>query len=258
MARVWRRFFISSLAREMEFRANFFAKMLQNATWVLFFVLMILVIYRNTNSVAGWSRPDAFLLAGTTLFIGALFDALFFHLMEIPSHVRMGTMDFIVTKPIDSQFWISSRKFNFDRLGTIGAGILLIGYAMVTRGQAMSFLQVSSYLLLLGCSLALYYSFNLVLMTTGIWFVRVDNLWVLGETVLSLARNPLEIFGSFLQRMFIYIAPIGFIAWIPCVQIVHGFQPLYLFLGVVWAAAGLIFARGFWRWAMRSYSSASS
>ena len=40
--KIYRTFFTSSLARELEFRANFFAKVLQNGVWIFFF-LMILI-----------------------------------------------------------------------------------------------------------------------------------------------------------------------------------------------------------------------
>jgi ABC-2 type transport system permease protein len=118
--KIYRTFFVSSFARELEFRANFIAKVGQNVVWIFFFILILLVIYRNTNSVAGWSRGDAFVLAATCFFMNAAFSAFFMSLTEIPEQVRRGTLDFVLTKPVDTQFWISTRKFNFDQIGTLG------------------------------------------------------------------------------------------------------------------------------------------
>ena len=130
---IYRTFFVTSFARELELRANFFAKILQNATWIVFFVLILLVVYRNTDSVAGWSRGDSFVLAATIFIMTSIGTAFFMSIMEIPQHFHQGTLDFIVTKPIDSQFWISTRRFNFDKIGTFLAGIAMLVVGLSSR-----------------------------------------------------------------------------------------------------------------------------
>ncbi len=261
MARYWRiyrTFFTSSFARELEFRANFFAKVLQNVMWIAFFLMILLVIYRNTNSVAGWSRGDAFVLAATGFLMNSVMMALFMSLQEIPEHVRKGTLDFIITKPIDTQFWISTRKFNFDQIGTLIAGISMVGIGVSVAGVHPSSLSWLCYLVLVVCSILIFYSFNLILMTTGIWLVRVDNLWVLGESVQQVARFPIDIYPGGIQRMFTFAVPLAFIATIPARQLVFGADPWMVGLGVVWACAFLLISRVFWRFALRHYTSASS
>lgn len=256
--RVYRTFFLSSFVREMEFRANFYAKVAQNVVWMGFFVLIILVVYGNTKSVAGWNKGDAMILGATCFLMNAVTTALFFSLMEIPQHVRLGTLDFIITKPIDTQFWVSTRRFNFDQIGT-----LLSGFALVTVGTHMSGLHPSAgqwiaYFALVAASLILFYSFLLALMTTGIWLVRVDNLWVLGESVMQIARYPLDIYQSGMQRVFTYVVPLAFVATVPSRQLVVALDPLMVWLGVTWAVGFFLAARWFWRFALTHYSSASS
>lgn len=256
--RIYRTFFVSSLARELEFRANFFAKILRNGIWVLFFVLILLVIYRNTDSIAGWSRGDSFVLAATCFFMNALFSSTCMSLMEIPEQIRRGTLDFVITKPVDTQFWVSTRKFNFDEIGTLIAGIVMIVLGTVMSGHAPGPIQWLSYAVLLVASVTIYYSFNLMLMTTGIWLIRVDNLWVLGESVMQIARYPLEIYQRGLQRFFIFAVPLAFIATVPARQLVRGFEPAMLLLGITWAIAFFLGARWFWNFALQHYGSASS
>lgn len=255
---VYRTFFVSSFARELEFRANFFAKVAQNAVWIGFFVLVLLVIYRNTKSVAGWNQGDAFVLSATCFTMNAVAQALFFSLMEIPQQVRLGTLDFVITKPIDTQFWVSTRRFNFDQIGTLLAGVVMIVIGIQSAGLHPSLLQWFAYLSLTVASLAIFYAFELVLMTTGIWLVRVDNLWVLGESVLQVSRYPMDIYGMSVQRFFTYLLPLGFIATIPARQLKDHFDGKMLMLGIVWAAVALVGSRAFWRYAMSQYTSASS
>jgi ABC-2 type transport system permease protein len=246
------------LRRELEFRTNFFAKILQNLMWIFFFLAILFVIYRNTDSVAGWSRGDSYVLAATVFLMNAMMTAFFTSLSEIPQHVRTGTLDHIVTKPIDSQFWISSRRFDFGQIGTLVAGLIMVGIGLWQTHTMPSAPQWLAYIVLVASSLVIFYSFNLALMTTGIWLVRVDNLWVLGESVMQVARFPLDIYSLAMQRFLIYVVPLGFLSTIPASQLVKGFNPATLLVGVAWAGASLWLSRRFWKYAMRHYTSASS
>jgi ABC-2 type transport system permease protein len=255
---VYRTFFVSSLVRELEFRANFVAKIFQNFTWIFFFVMILLVVYSRTDAIAGWNRGDAFVLAATCFLMNALTMAFFFSLQEIPQHVRMGTLDFVITKPIDTQFWISTRRFNFDQIGTFTAGVAMVIIGVLHSGVTTTPLQWVAYGALTIASTVIFYSFNLMLMTLGIWLVRVDNLWVLGESLMQIARYPVDIYGHAVQRVFLYVLPLAFIATVPSRQLVQGFDAQMLGLGLGWAVAFFLVARWFWRFALGHYTSASS
>ena len=256
--RVYRTFFTSSLARELEFKANFIAKLGQNSMWIFFFLMILFVVYGRTSSVAGWNRGDAFVLAATVFLMNAVFNALFFSLQEIPTQIRMGTMDFVVTKPMDSQFWVSTRKFNFDQIGTIVAGSVMLAIGIQVANVHPSALQWLAFLILLPASIAIFYAFNLAMMTTAIWLVRVDNLWVLGESLVGVARYPIDIYEGGLRRFLTFVVPLAFLATVPARQLVKEFDGLAVGEGLVWAMVVLGLSRLFWRKAMRSYSSASS
>ena len=256
--RIYKTFFVSSFARELEFKANFFAKIAQNVVWIVFFLLIILVVYRNTDSVAGWSRGEAFILAATCFVMNALVSAFFMSLQEIPEQVRRGTLDFVITKPVDTQFWVSTRKFNFDQIGTLLAGIAMIVVGTIQAGLHPSLAQWLAYLLLTASSTLLFYAFNMALMTLGIWLVRVDNLWVLGETVMQVARYPLDIYSSGLQRILTFFVPLAFIATVPARQLAKGLDVGMVGIGMAWSLGAFLFARWFWNFALSHYSSASS
>ena len=61
--------------------------------------------------------------------MGAVSTGFFFSLTEIPQQVRMGTLDFVLVRPVDPQFWVSLR-----RLAPEQAGVALVGLGMVFVG----------------------------------------------------------------------------------------------------------------------------
>lgn len=256
--RVYRAFFSSSLARELEFRANFLAKVGENLVWMTFFVMIVLVIYRNTDSVAGWSRGDSFVLVATCFFIEAVHSAFFMSLMELPEHVRKGTLDFVIVRPVDSQFWVSMRRFNFSQAGTLIAGLGMITVGVASLEHAPSATQWLAYGSLVVSGLVLFYSLNMAMMTLGIWLVRVDNLWVLSESAMQVSRFPLDIYSFTIRRVLTYALPIAFLATIPARQLVQGLDLRMVAVGATWAVCALIGARLFWTFALTRYQSASS
>lgn len=256
--RVYGTFIKSSLVRELEFRANFIAKVIKNCLWVGFFLIIILVVYSRTDSVAGWSRSEAIVLAAAVFLSTSIFETVAYGLLEIPNHVRMGTMDFIVTKPIDPQFYASVRKFSFDHIGRIFAGLLMLGYGVFTAKLSVTPVQWLAYSYLLVCSIMLVYCLMFALMTLGIWFIRIDNIWVLGESVLEISRYPIDIFPVILRKVLTYYVPLAFIATIPTQVLMGKAQPWTYIGAAIWVIIAFVSTRAFWKYSMRHYSSASS
>ena len=256
--RIYRTFVSTSLIRELEFKANFFAKLLQQTVWCGFFVVIILVIYGKSTDVAGWGRADSFILAATVFLITGISAAFTSSLNDIPQMVRQGTLDFVVSKPVDSQFWVSARRFNFDQVGVLLTGIAMVVSGVATNGNHPSLAQWMAYSVLVLSGSVLFYAFNLVLMTTGIWLVRVDNLFILSESVTNVARFPVDIYNLGIRWVLTYAIPLALLSTVPARQLVKGFDAGGLVLGVAWAIALLLAARFFWRFALTKYSSASS
>jgi ABC-2 type transport system permease protein len=253
--RVYRAFVRSALIRELEFKANFFAKIGQNVVWLGFFVLLISVFFGKSNQLAGWNRGEALVLGATVFIMNALTTALFPALNEIAEMVRTGTLDFVITRPIDSQFWVSMRKFNFEQIGTLFAGLAMLAIGV---GHWPSAISVGAYALSLVISVALFYALSLLLMTTSVWFIRLDNLFVLTESVSTVARFPLGIYPTGLQRFLTYGIPFAFLGTIPTLQLMRHVDGVLLAWGTGWTLVALVGSRAFWQFALARYGSASS
>lgn len=257
--RVYREFFTSSFRRELEFRANFIAQGIQNMVWVVFFLLILRVIYGNADSVGGWNEGAAYVLSATCLMMGSVAYSVFgYNLIDFGEKVRKGSLDFDLLKPVDSQFLISFRRVAFGELGALIAGSILLVYGLVHSGAAISIAGMAAYFLLLGCALVLFYCLNLMMMTTAVWFVKVENLWVLGETALSMVRYPLEIFSPTLRLVFLYALPLAFLSWAPSKALLGSMPSWYCLLGVCWTVVALAVSRWFYIFALKYYGSASS
>ena len=253
---IWGALVRAALQAETQFRANFVAKLLRNAGWLVFVLAATLVIFGNAGTVGGWDRGESLVLVATLFLVSAINNMFFHSTSEIPQHVRTGTLDFFLSKPVDSQFWVSVRRFNVGELGSLLAALILLAYGL--RGHSPSALDWAGFAAGIACGVALFYSMNLALMTLGIWLVRVDNLWILSETVSSVARYPLDMYGSAVRRLLVTWVPLGLLAFSPASILLRGWDGQAVLVSLAWALAALVGVRLFWRRATRSYSSASS
>ncbi|HEY3413499.1 MAG TPA: ABC-2 family transporter protein [Armatimonadota bacterium] len=247
------------LVKEMEFRGNFWMGVFANVIWVSAYLVFMKIIYANTKSVGGWTQGQGVVLLGTYVLTRSIVDIAFSrNLAELPNLVRMGTFDFVLVKPVNSQFFVSLRYMNFGEIGSALAAI-----AMIVYGARMDHIRITgssllAYVCMLACAICIFYGIYLMLMATAFWFVRVDNLWTLGETVFQVARVPINIFGVRATQILTFVVPLIFIAHVPAQALMSLLTPLLFVVGVAMSITLLVLSSLFWSFATRFYTSASS
>jgi len=257
--RLYRVFARNNLVRELEFRGNFWAKLFTNVGWLVSYLLYIEILFANTDSLGGWNKGEVFLLFGTFVFARAWMDALFTPNMgKIPELVRLGTMDFVLTKPVPSQFYVSARYLSLDELGSLLGSAGIIAYALSLLQRVPTAGQALLWLLLVVCGVAILYALQLLLMTLSFWLVRIDNLSALTDTVVFVGRYPPDIFPRVLNFGLTFVLPLAFIAAVPTKALLGTLGPGMVAAGLAIAAGFLLAAALFWRYATRAYTSASS
>lgn len=262
--RLYAAFVRNCLRFAAEFRANFWANIITNFGWMLSLVILLSIIYHNTKSVAGWSEPQMFVLFGTYTVLRGISNMLFYgNLSQLPTFIRMGTMDYILTKPVNSQFYVSMRYLEFEDIGQSVGGVFVILYGVMgLHTAAPHFWTVAAFVVMLLASMVIFYSLTMLLMTLSFWLIRLDNLMVLSDTVFQIARTPIDIFGAFgpLPRFLLtYVLPLAFIATMPVKVLFERLDPAVTAGSAVGIAAlCFICSALFWRYATRAYSSASS
>ena len=171
----------------------------------------------------------------------------------------MGTMDFVLTKPVPSLFYVSARYLSLDELGSLFGAFGVLGYSVWLLKLSPSPAQVVAWMVLVLLGLLTLYSIQLLLMTLSFWLIRLDNLSALTDTVVFVARYPPDIFPALLRFFTSYVIPLAFVAAIPA-SVLLGKRAMVpsLLLSFAVTASFLTLAAYFWGFATRAYTSASS
>src|SRR4028118_2172808 len=127
---VLRLFWSTAIAAELEYRLNFVIASLSSLGNLIGSLFGLFLFYRTGYTFQGWNWEEALIILGIfTLLQGISTTFLVPNLNRIVEQVQQGTLDFVLLKPISSQFWLSTRTVSPWGMPDLVFGGILIGYA---------------------------------------------------------------------------------------------------------------------------------
>ena len=97
----------------MEYRVNFILATLTSLGNLVGSLFGLFLFYRTGYTFKGWSWEQALVVLGIfTILQGFSSTFLAPNLNRIVQHVQQGTLDFVLLKPISSQFWLSTHTIS--------------------------------------------------------------------------------------------------------------------------------------------------
>lgn len=250
-------FWSAAIAAELEYRVNFVIATLSSIGNLAGSLFGLFLFYRTGYTFSGWSWEAALVVLGIfTLLQG--FSATFLapNLNRIVRHVQEGTLDFVLLKPIRSQFWLSTHTLSPWGLPDLVFGSIIIGYAGERLGIGLDDYMLSVVPLLFG--LVILYSLWFMLGAMSIWFVKIYNVTEVLRGLLEAGRYPIAAYPSTYRFFFTFVVPVAFLTTVPAEAMLGRGQTSWLIGAAGLALVLFLFSTWFWRFALRFYTSASS
>jgi len=251
----------NSLIREMNFKANFILWMIVELLWFAGQMVFLEVLYGHVETIGGWSKWECVLLVGTHQVVAQLFQAFFYvNLAELPDLIRTGRLDLLLLLPVDAQFAVSTRKFGMDNIVNALVGVAIVAFSLFKLGVVPSAQQVVLFVACLPFGVAVHYAILFALATVAFWIVRAQGLIYGYFNVFQVGRYPDTIFRGIFKVIFSFFIPVIIVANVPARVLARGFESPWSGLAQLAGAAVFVVVatRGFWHFALRRYSSASS
>jgi len=196
MGRYWRtlcRFWSTALAVQLEYQADVLIELLAVAMSLSGSLFLLSLFYGPQQTLGDWSWAQALMVQGLyTVFDGMATTWLRPNLGAIVTHVREGTLDFVLLKPIDSQFWLSLRTLSPAGLPEIGLGLGLLAWGSHQAGVVLTLFSFFTVLVMLLAGGLILYSLWFLIAATSIWFVKTWNATEVLRALLASGRYPLN------------------------------------------------------------------
>lgn len=252
-------FYRTSVQTDMEYRADFFARIVASLLGLLTTLGSLFVAFQYTSHLKGWTFSQTLVLLAVYYLMDGLIEMFIApNMREIMTQVRQGTLDFVLLKPVSSQFAATFRTVNIWRASSLLVGVGLLAYATHDLARQVGPTETLTFVLALVAGLGVIYSFWLFLVTLCFWFVRVDNMEQIVWQAFEAGRYPVEIYPNWLRLGLTYVIPIAFIITVPAEALAGKRDAGFIVVALGVSAASILVSAAFWRYGLRFYTGASA
>ncbi len=250
-------FLRTAIAAELEYRLNFIFAALSSLGGLAGSLFSLFLFYRKGYNFQGWRWEEALIVVGIFTFLEGFANAfLATNLNRIVKHVQNGTLDFVLLKPISSQFWLSFHSFSLWGLPNMLFGLGIVFYAGGLLGVSVGAYLLSTMPLLFG--MVILYSLWFILGATSIWFTKIYNITEVLKGLIAAGRFPMAAYPAAYRFFFTFVVPVAFLTTVPAQTLLGTVDPIWVISGGCLAVVLLICSHLFWQFALRFYTSASS
>jgi ABC-2 type transport system permease protein len=261
---VYRHLLAATVRSDWQYRASFALYVVGQALATAADLAAVLVLLASVPALAGWSAEEVVFLYGVAGFGFGLADLFISQVEDVAAYVKSGRFDSLLIRPMGALWQLSAREFALRRVGRsippIVVLVVVLGRLDVDWTVARALLvpvTVVSAALIFG-------SLWVVTCSIAFWTVEtqeVANTFTYGGAALT--RYPIDVFGSWLRRLVVFVVPLASTAYLPgCILFDHpmpdGLPRWVAWTGPAVAVLWVLLARGVWRLALRHYRSTGS
>ena len=258
--KVWLAFFRNTLSRDMEYKMNFILEIFIDMIYYGSLFFFFKVIFQFTDSL-GVFNQDATIIFLITLYIADSLYQFFLggNVFEVNNKVRTGDLDFILLKPINSQFFISFRYVSIHSLICVCVlSCLLIKLTYQYHNESFNIINYLFYNCSLIIGMSIFYSFEFLIACLSFWLRNFSYAGWLASELIKYARRPDSIYTKWFRKTLFSVFPMAMICSVPSRMIIFGVDYRLLLLQLFVALFFLWLTTIIWKKGLLRYESASS
>ena len=258
--KIWMAFFRNTLSRDMEYKTNFIFEIFIDFIYYGSLFFFFKVIFQFIDKLGDFNQ-DAVIIFLVTMYIA---DSLYVFLLggnvfNINNNIKSGDLDFILLKPINSQFFISCRYVNTHTLISILIlSVLLIKLTYSYHDNSFLIINYIFFIPSLIFGMFIFYSFEFMIASLSFWFRNFSYAgWLAGELI-KYSRRPDSIYKKWFRNILFTIFPMAMICSVPSRILIFGVNIKLFFLQIFISILFLWITTLIWRRGLLRYESASS
>ena len=248
---------------QLQYRLSFVFDVFTSAFLNFTFFISLAMILQRFQGIGGWTLWEVALLYGMIETSFGAMDMLFsgFDPQNFGRHVRLGTFDQMLLRPVNITLQVFSSEFVLRRLGRIFQGALVLFLAIRNLEIAWTPAKLTYLPLVLVSQVAFFGGLFVIGSTITFWTVEsIEAINILTYGGVEMTSYPMHIYPDWMIRFFTFIVPAIFINYYPALFLLDkpdplGFPPFAHLLaplaGFGILASGLVF----WHYGVRHYQS---
>ncbi len=243
----------------MHFRTQFITQVVVGVVQLVFSLLPVVLLFRYTDEVNGWSAGEVIALGGMYQVVFAILAITIETTMaRFSGLIQEGDLDLVLVRPISAQFYVILQRLQLAEVFTAltGVGVVVIGLSR--SGASPSVLDVLQAVALIACGVVLIACCWAAAVFVAFWITTVGPMEMVFRDFLQAGKYPVAFYPIAIRVFLVGVLPIGFATTFPTSALLGDGSWWIVLLGIAFSAAGLYGLRLYWRFAVRFYASASS
>jgi len=257
--RLFGRFIEFSVGRSLEFRLDFFFRVVMDLIYYLMNIAFFQILFLHTGIVGGWDLHQTMIFVSGFCVMDAMFMTLFSNnLWWFPQLVNRGDLDYYLVRPVSSLFMLSVRDFAVNSFINFLMALGVLAWAVLSYPGEFGLSKTLLFFAYLVLGLLVQYLVRMTFLIPVFWTHSVRGLDSFYYQMSHITERPDRIFRGWIRLLVTWVLPFSVIASYPARLVLEAFSWTvfgHLLLTIVIYSA---FVGVFWRAGLKSYSSASS
>jgi len=262
-ATIWRKLVGARIRADWQYRTSFVLFTVSQFVASFLDIVVIVILFSNVDRLAGWSVAEVALLYGTSSLAFSLADVLVSEVEFVGHHVRHGSFDRFLLRPVSPLLLLCCLEFAFRRAGKVVQSVLVLGVALTQLPGEWTVARVAMVVDMVAVGFVLFGGIWVITSSVAFWAVEVRevaNSFTYGGNFVT--HYPLEIFSGWLRRL-VTIVPLAFVSYYPALWVLGRHDPhrspgWFSFAGPAVALVVVLVARAVWASGIRHYRSTGS
>jgi len=241
------------------FRVNTVGMLVSTVLWSGLTLSTVYFATRGVRSVFGYSGEQLMVLAAIqVIFLGFFHGIISKNMERIPELMNRGTFDFLLLKPIDPQFSASLTQVFPAYMVRIMLGVSVLTYLIHLYGFSTSLASIILFCINLMFGFVIIYSIWILMTTLVVWFPQMDNIVDFLYYLNVSSRFPYEFLREIGIVALLCLFPFAISLTIPMKTLLGTATTIEVIALTCTTIILFFLSRGFWLFALRHYTSASS
>lgn len=220
------------------------------------------LMFHTIPTLGGFGLREVALLYGVSGIGIGVGDLLIGSVEQVGLHVRTGTLDAMLTRPVPLIVQICADRFALRRLGRISQAVVVLGYGVGAVDWTAPKVALTAVMLV--SASAIFFSFFVAFSCIQFWTVdstEFANAFTYGGNTMT--QYPMTIFPREVLKGLTFVVPVAFVNWYPCLYLLDrpdpfGLPAWFAVLSPVVAVLTATVAALAWRTGVRHYTSTGS
>ncbi len=189
----------------------------------------ILLMFAHAPVIAGFTGVEVVFLYGTSVLSFAIADLLLGTTERLGLHIRRGSLDAMLVRPVSPLIQVATEDFSPRRLGKLLPGAAVLAVVLPRLGAPWDAGRIAMVPLMVLCGIGIFA--GLWVLTASLHFALIEGHAATKSVTHGgafLTQYPMSVFARDFVRGVTFVVPLAFVNWQPALYVLDRPDPLGL------------------------------